>query len=81
MALHRVLKQVNAKVTGVEDVWMTDEVLHSFDSDLGPFVVSTNPWDVINTAPENQTAILRIAEVLGANVQFQNEVVDFEEYS
>jgi hypothetical protein len=32
-----VLKQVNANVTDVLDLWMNDEVLLTFESDLGPF--------------------------------------------
>jgi hypothetical protein len=77
-----VLKQVNANVTDVLDLWMNDEVLLSFESDLGPFLVSKDIWDfVFIMAPENQPAILKIEQALRANAQFQSEVVDFNQYS
>lgn len=75
-----VLNQVNAKVTDMQDLWMNDEVLLSFESDLGPFVVSKDVWDfVFIMAPGNQPAILKIEQSLHANAQFQREVVDFDQ--
>jgi hypothetical protein len=76
-----VLSQVNAKVTSMQDLWMNDEVLLSFESDLGPFVVSKDIWDVVFIlAPGNQPAILKIEQALHANSQFQKEIVDFDQY-
>jgi hypothetical protein len=79
--LLQVLKQVNAKVADVRDVWMNDEVWLSFNSDVGPFLVTKDIWDLVFImAPENEAAIPKIAEALRANAQFQSEVVDFDEY-
>jgi hypothetical protein len=75
-----VLRQVNAKVADVHDVWMNDEVWLSFDSDVGPFLVTKDIWGLVFImASENQAAILRIADALRANPQFQSEVADFDE--
>ncbi len=80
--LLEVLKQVNARMTDVCDLWVNAEVLLSFDSDLGSFLVSKDVWDsVFIMASENQPVVLKIADALGTYSQFQREVVDFSEYT
>jgi len=80
--LLEVLKQVNAKVIDVLDLWMNDEVLLTFEGDLGSFMVSKDIWDfVFIMAPDNQPAILKIEKALCANARFHTELVDFSKYS
>lgn len=80
--LFGVLRQANATVKDVQDLWVNDEVLMSFESDWGPFEVSKNIWDfVFILAPENQPVILKIDQAMQANPQFQKETVDFDQYT
>lgn len=79
--LMKVLEQLNGKVTDTDELWMNDEVVLNFVSDVGPFEVSISSWDIVFIhAPNNQNAIVKIEEALQANAKFQQEIVDFEQY-
>jgi hypothetical protein len=80
--LFGILRQVNAKVADVSDLWMNDEVLLKFDSDCGQFVVSKDVWNVVFImAAENQPAIAQIDGLLRESGRFFGEVVDYQQYS
>lgn len=76
-ALRIALKELNLKVTNVADLWMNDEVLLSFESDLGAFDLSKDIWNLVFIlAPENQPLIKKVDELLTMSGQFQKEMGD-----
>lgn len=79
--LKKVLKQLNGRGSELSLLSSLSDAVYDFNSDAGPFSITIDIWDIVFiTAPNNQSAILKIAEVLRTNAQFEQEIVEFDEY-
>lgn len=74
------LKPLNIKAGKKVDLWMNDEVIQYFTSDIGKFELSIDVWDCVFIMSKSQKGILRIDNILQENPQFAKEEVDFKEY-
>jgi len=79
--LLNIIADLNPKMIDILDLWMNDEVLMTFDSDIGPFSVSKDIWGfAFITAERNQEGLNRINMILEKSELFQKVEVDFENY-
>ncbi|MBZ4036031.1 hypothetical protein K6T82_14755 [Flavobacterium sp. 17A] len=75
------LGEINPKMTDVLDLWMNDEVLLTYDSEIGPFTISKDIWGfAFITAENNQEGLGKINSVLEKSEFFEKVEVDFENY-
>ena len=75
-ALHSINSIAGEKV----DLWMNDEVIQHFTSDLGKFELSIDIWDCAFIMSKSQSVIHKIDEILQTNELFEKEEVDFSDY-
>ncbi|GAA3763116.1 hypothetical protein [Flavobacterium ginsengiterrae] len=72
---------LNPTMTDILDLWMNDEVLMSFDSEIGSFTLSKDIWGLaFITAEHNQKGLLKINSILENSEMFTKVEVDFERY-
>ncbi|TDW49954.1 hypothetical protein EV144_102384 [Flavobacterium sp. 270] len=72
---------INPKMTDILDLWMNDEVLITFDSDVGQFTISKDIWGfAFIMADGNQEGLIRISSILEDSELFEKVEVDFENY-
>ncbi len=68
-------------MTDILDLWMNDEVLMSFDSEIGSFTLSKDIWGfAFITAEHNQEGLFQINSILENSEMFTKVEVDFERY-
>lgn len=68
-------------MTDILDLWMNDEVLMSFDSEIGSFTLSKDIWGLaFITAEHNQEGLFQINSILENSEMFTKVEVDFERY-
>lgn len=68
-------------MTDILDLWMNDEVLMSFDSEIGSFTLSKDIWGfAFITAENNQEGLFQINSILENSEMFTKVEVDFERY-
>lgn len=76
------IKQINAKLVTIQDLWMNDEVLLTFNSDMGSFTASKDIWGIVFImADGNQEVLLKIDAMLQESSLFLQELVDYKQYS
>jgi len=75
------IKDINAEILSTEDLFMNDEVLYKFNSDLGNFELSKDIWDnAFIMACNNQNCILAINNLFQKDIRFMKVEVDFNNY-
>lgn len=68
-------------MTDILDLWMNDEVLMNFDSEIGSFTLSKDIWGLaFITAEHNQEGLSKINSILENSELFEKVEVDFENY-
>ena len=79
--LFDVLKELNPKIIGQEDLWMNDEVLFTVNSKLGQVTLSKDNYDLaFIMANDNQSCIEKIATLLYKDNRFEKIEVDNGNY-
>ena len=80
--LFDAIKQINPKLTGLEDLWMYEEILYTISSELGQFTLSKDIWDLaFLMADDNQTCILQINNLLLDDNRFEKIEVDYNDFN
>lgn len=75
------ISELNPKMIDILDFWMNDEVLMTYDSEVGKFTLSKDIWGfAFITADENQEGLIRINSILKNSELFEKIEVDFEKY-
>ena len=75
------VREINPKLNDVLDLWMNDEVLMSYDSEIGFFTLSKDIWGfAFITAENNQQGLAQINSILEKASLFEKVEVDFENY-
>lgn len=78
--LRFALREIELELIQVEDVWMNDELLYSFNSNHGKFTLSIDRWDyAVILADENPQVVLKIDSILVQNSKFKKIKVIFGE--
>jgi hypothetical protein len=76
------LESLHPKQIKVTDVWVNDEIVIEFDSDIGVFEMNIDNYgEVFIMAPNNQQVIVKIDEILNEDENFSKLVVDLDEYN
>lgn len=76
--LTRALKGLEIKAQSVQDLWMNDEQVITFDSNKGTFILSIDVWGLaFITSKDSQHLILSIDTILANDSCFSKEMVDF----
>lgn len=79
--LSKALAPLNMMPSSVQDLWMNDEVLLEFQSEMGSFLLSIDNWGLaFITNNRNEQLIRRIDELLSKSPAFEKRWVDFKEY-
>lgn len=79
--LLNVIAVLNPKMIDILDLWMNDEVLMTFDSDVGQFTISKDIWGfAFIMADGNQEGIIQISLILEKAEMFEKVEVDFDNY-
>lgn len=75
------IAEIQPKRIDILDLWMNNEVLMTFDSDVGQFTISKDIWGfAFIMAENNQEGLHRINSILEHSVLFEKVEVDFENY-
>lgn len=75
------ISELNPKMIDILDFWMNDEVLITYDSDVGKFTLSKDIWSfAFIMAENNQSGLALINSVLEKGNLFEKVEVDFERY-
>lgn len=81
MDISFALAEIQPKVIESEDMWMNDEVLYVYNSNVGSYTISKDIWNIaFITSEENQNGILAIERLLAKDPKFEKMEVDFEKY-
>lgn len=81
-AMRSVLDQASVELIEKIDLWQNDEVIYKMKSQYGEFELSSNNWGCIFImAPDNQAAIKALGVLFSGSHKFQQEVVNFEQYT
>ncbi len=79
--LFDAIKEINPKLAGLDDLWMNDEILYTINSDLGPFTLSKDIWDLaFIMADGNPSCVLQINNLLLKDSRFEKIEVDFDAF-
>ena len=79
--LVETLRGIDASPREQIDLWMNDEVLLEFDSNLGRFVLSSDIWGMVFLMDgENPSTIESIGSLLADSDRFEAEAVDPQDY-
>ncbi|RZJ52807.1 MAG: hypothetical protein EOO44_10665 [Flavobacterium sp.] len=79
--LLNAIAEIKPKMTDIVDLWMNDEVMMTFDSDVGQFTISKDIWGfAFIMAESNQEGLARINSILENSEMFEKVEVDFENY-
>jgi len=75
------LEPINIKAGEKCNLWMNDEVIQSFTTDIGSFELSIDIWDLVFVMSKtNQSVIIEIDKLLQSHHLFEKEEVNFSEY-
>ncbi|MCR4032509.1 MULTISPECIES: hypothetical protein [Flavobacterium] len=75
------LSEIQPKMIEVSDLWMNDEILLSYDSEIGQFTLSKDIWGfAFIMAENNQDGLIRMNSILENSEWFKKVEVDFEKY-
>ena len=75
------IRELKPKMIDILDLWMNDEVLMTYDSEIGKFTLSKDIWGfAFIMAENNQEALVQINSILEKAVLFEKVEVDFEKY-
>jgi len=75
------ISKLNPKMIDILDLWMNDEVLMTYDSDVGKFTLSKDIWGfAFIMAENNQDGLIQINSILEKGNLFEKVKVDFEKY-
>lgn len=69
------------KMTDILDLWMNDEVIMTYNSEIGYFTLSKDIWGFAFIMSENnQEGLVKINSILENAAMFEKVEVDFENY-
>jgi hypothetical protein len=72
---------INPIVDKINDLWMNDEYLLDFTSDIGSFSISKDIWGfAFIMSDDNQESLNTINLILLKDLNFQKVEVNFEDY-
>lgn len=75
------IQEIKPKMIGILDLWMNDEILMTYDSEIGSFTFSKDIWGfAFIMAENNQDGLARIDSILEQSELFEKVQVDFENY-
>ena len=75
------ITELKPKMTDIVDLWMNDETLMTFDSEIGEFILSKDIWGfAFVMAENNQEGLCRINSILECSEFFEKIEVNFENY-
>lgn len=75
------IEEINPQLIDALDLWMNDEVLITYDSEIGKFTLSKDIWGfAFIMAEDNQNSIIEINSILEKSALFEKVEVDFEKY-
>lgn len=75
------IKDINAEIVSTEDLFMNDQILFNFKSELGEFEIAKDIWDnAFITANDNQNCILAINTLFQKDIRFMKVEVDYNNY-
>ncbi|MBW1657376.1 hypothetical protein [Flavobacterium quisquiliarum] len=75
------IKEIKPKMIDILDLWMNDEVLITYDSEVGKFTISKDIWGfAFIIADDNQDVLVKINSILEKSELFEKVEVDFENY-
>lgn len=78
--LHTI-REINPKTTDILDLWMNDEILMTYNSEVGEFTISKDIWGfAFIMADYNQDGLYKINSILEKSELFEKVEVDFENY-
>lgn len=76
-----VISEIKPEMKDVLDLWMNDEVLLTYDSEIGQFTLSKDIWGfAFIMAENNQKGLSKINFILEKSERFEKVEVDFENY-
>jgi hypothetical protein len=78
----KAIAAINPVLIDAADLWMNDEVILKFRSDIGAFTLSKDIWDLIfiMTGEDDNIIIEKINELLLVDKKFINVWIDPEIY-
>lgn len=75
------ISELNPKMIDILDLWMNDEVVMTYDSEVGKFTLSKDIWGFgFVMAENNQDGLKQINSILEKTEIFEKVEVDFERY-
>lgn len=75
------LSEIKPNTIDVLDLWMNDEILLSYDSEVGTFTLSKDIWGFgFVIAENNQKGLFAIDSILEKSPLFEKVEVEFENY-
>jgi hypothetical protein len=75
------IAELEPVMTDIVDLWMNDEVIMTFDSEVGKFTLSKDIWGfAFVMAENNQQGLHQINSILERSDLFEKIEVDFEKY-
>lgn len=78
----QTLIEIEPELIKKEDVWVNDEILYHFNSNIGKYTMCSSNWDIVFiNAEDNQNGIIAIEQLLLKNPKFEKIEVNFDEYA
>lgn len=75
------IEELKPKMIDILDLWMNDEVLMTYDSEIGKFIISKDIWGFAFIMGENnQDGLNKIDSILKKSDLFEKVEVDFDNY-
>jgi hypothetical protein len=75
------IKKINPRLEAIQDLWMNDEILLEFKSDIGEFTFSKDIWGFAFIMTENdQECLKEINAMLSADPLFEKMEFNPDEY-
>jgi hypothetical protein len=75
------IDELKPKMIDILDLWMNDEILMTYDSEVGKFIISKDIWGfAFIMADGNQDSLAQINSTLEKADLFEKVEVDFENY-
>jgi len=75
------IQEIKPKMIDILDLWMNDEVLMTYDSEVGKFTISKDIWGfAFIIADANQEGLVKINSILEKAELFEKVEVDFKNY-
>ncbi|KFF07190.1 hypothetical protein [Flavobacterium reichenbachii] len=75
------IHEIKPQMIDILDLWMNDEILMTYDSEVGKFTISKDIWGfAFIMADNNQEGLALINSILEKSEEFEKVEVDFENY-